>query len=379
MKILELTGFSIGGCGVWNRVKQESLLLSKKGHEVMVFSSNLVKESDSTASPTEKIDKITIKRFPALMPGRKPLQFLPGGEAFMFWDFKSAWKEAIKFSPDVIICHNYRQNHTLFGLFLGRKLKAKVFLVTHAPFIEGHITRTPPAAISTDFYDFFIGSNTINRFDRVITITNWEEKYLKELGVNPKKIVYIPNGIPKEFFKQKKEKSIKNKILFLGRISPIKDVETLINAISFLKEKVLLEIVGPSEKKYLHQLRELIKKKNLNKRIRILGPIYNISQKIRKIDSSEVFVLPSKREAMPQALIEAMAREKKVISSNNKGSKDIISNKKNGYIFRIGDAEDLASRISLALQASNKIGKRAKKSVEKFSWEKLLVKLNGLI
>ena len=40
LKILELTNFSAGICGVWQRVKQESLELSKRGHTVIIFSSN---------------------------------------------------------------------------------------------------------------------------------------------------------------------------------------------------------------------------------------------------------------------------------------------------------------------------------------------------
>ena len=48
MKILELTNFSAGICGVWARVREEAVRLAKK-HEVRVFSSNFVKGMDETA------------------------------------------------------------------------------------------------------------------------------------------------------------------------------------------------------------------------------------------------------------------------------------------------------------------------------------------
>ena len=43
MKILELTAFSSGICGVWVRTLQEAKLLTKKGHEVHVFSSSITR------------------------------------------------------------------------------------------------------------------------------------------------------------------------------------------------------------------------------------------------------------------------------------------------------------------------------------------------
>jgi len=62
------------------------------------------------------------------------------------------------------------------------------------------------------------------------------------LGINNKenKIIYVQNGIPEDFFnikilktKIKKEKEI----LFLGRIAPIKDIETLLKALSLIKKE----------------------------------------------------------------------------------------------------------------------------------------------
>ncbi|MEK6848555.1 MAG: hypothetical protein AABX65_02900 [Nanoarchaeota archaeon] len=63
MKILELTNYSAGICGVFQRVKQEAELLSKK-HEVMIFSSNATKGSKEIAKPEDLLNGIKIKRFP---------------------------------------------------------------------------------------------------------------------------------------------------------------------------------------------------------------------------------------------------------------------------------------------------------------------------
>ena len=370
MKILELTNFSAGICGVWQRVKQESELLSKN-HEVVVMSSNKTKGSDEITPPTERIGQVEIFRFSA-----KKL----GGESFLKWDFEKA---ALKFNPEVIIAHSYRQLHTTKALEIAKKLRGtRVFLVTHAPFIEGNRTRSKAAAIAVTLYDKIFGPTTINKFDKVIAISKWELPYLRRLGVKREKLIYIPNGIPEEFFKQKKSKE-QDKILFLGRISPIKNLEVLIKAMGLIRDKkIILEIVGPSEEDYLSKLMNLVKEEKLGRRINFLEPIYNVEEKIKKMDSSKIFLLPSKREAMPQAMIEVMSRGKAIIVSRCPGTLDLIKDGEDGMLFSSDNPKELAEKINLILEdkkLKKEMEKNAKKSSQKFRWKELIKKLEDLL
>jgi L-malate glycosyltransferase len=365
MKILELTNYSAGSCGVFMRAIQEASMLSERGHNVRMFSSNLTKGSEKIAKSSEFINGVEITRFPSTKLG---------GESFISWNFE---KQALDFRPEIIIAHSYRHLHSTKALKIAKKIGARVFLITHAPF--GRVDRGFFSKIMVYLYDHIIGKYCINKFDKVIRITNWELPYLRDLGLNDKKIEYVPNGIPELFFTQKKIIE-QEKILFLGRISPIKDLETLIRAISLLKnKKVKLEIVGPAEEDYLKRLKDLINELNLGDRIYFSPAIYDISEKIKKIDSCKIFVLPSKSEGMPQSLIEAMAREKVVIASNNQGAMDLINDKVNGYLFNIGDWRELADKIDRALVEKNNLPLKAKKSVEKFNWINIVKKLEKLI
>ncbi len=373
MRILELTDYSAGGCGVFARAIEESRLLAKKGHEVIIFSSNRVKGSREIAKSEDVLNGVKINRFPALKLG---------GESFMFWFGKRARNQALAFKPDVIIAHSYRHPHTTKALKLRKRLGCKVFLVTHAPF-ERSETRTLLSKLSVTLYDKFIGKRTLNKFDKVIVITKWEIPYLKKLHVPEEKIEYIPNGIREQFFTYKKSNEI-NKIIYTGRISPIKQIESLIQAIPYINDKkVIVEIFGPAEKDYLEKLKKIIKDKKLQNRFVITNKTYLIDEQIRKLDEARIFVLPSKTEGMPQALIEAMARGKIVLASDNLGSRDLIKDGRNGFIFKNGNAKDLADKINLVLKMSeskiDKIKKEARKSVEKFSWNRIINKLENII
>jgi glycosyltransferase involved in cell wall biosynthesis len=368
-KILELTNFSAGICGVWQRVKNESLLLSKN-HEIRVFSSNAVK-GGGEADKEDKIGKVKIKRFPY-----KKL----GGESFMFWDFK---REAIKFNPDIIIAHVYRHLNTTQALKVKQELikkggKCRVFLVTHAPFIKNNSTRSLFGKMAVNFYDSFIGKS-IKKFDKVIYIAKWEAPHLKKLGVKKERLEYIPNGIPEEFFKRAK-KSSRKKILFLGRVSQIKDLETLLRAL-YKVDKAELEIVGPIEKEYGAKLTSIIERLGLRRKVKFHPPIYNLKEKIKKIDEAGIFCLPSKREGQPQSLIEAMARKKVIIASDNRGAKEIIKDGENGFLFEVGNKSQLANKIDYAIKSKKikKITKKAREKAKEFKWGDLIKKLERLI
>lgn len=351
MKILQICNFSSGISGVWSRVFQDSKELVKK-NDVFVFSSNL-KNDDSVAKNKEKIEGINILRFP--VKRRK---------GFALWfDFE---KQALKLKPDIIICHGFRKPYLAQAIRIIKKLKqqgkkTKIFLVTHAPFLEKGI-RSWKLDLAVKLYDKILAKKILNSFGKIIAITKWEMPYLLKLGAKKQKIIYIPNSLDETFFKLKTKKG--KGVLFLGRVSPIKNLEILIKACRELRIKPT--IVGPVDKGY-----------KINAEIQ--KPIYDLKEKINLIDKHEIFVLPSKREGLPVSLIEALSRGKIAVSSSTQGGKEIIKHNKNGFLFEIGNYKQLAAIINkiqkMTEKEKNKIRKQARKKAEEFRVSKIIKKL----
>lgn len=367
MKILEITNYTSGGCGVGMRVIKESKLLAKKGHNVLIFSTNFKKGTNELCPLEENTRGVKIKRFPA-----KRIKF--AGDSYMVWDFK---KEAMKFNPDIIIAHSYRHKHTINALKLAKEIRCKVFLVTHAPF-ERKDSRSFIQNVGVWTYDKIIGKKAINQFDKVIPITNWELPFLHKLGLKNENIAYIPNGIDFNFFKPIKKITHLKKIIYLGRISPIKQIETLIESMSYLSG-MNCRIRGPAEQEYYNKLTKLDSLKN----VKIINKSYNQLEQLNILDNSDIFVLPSKSEGMPQTLIEAMARGKIVVASDNLASKDIINPGKNGFLFENGNSKDLSKVIQSIRKLDNfklnQIAKEARKTALQFKWDKIILKLEKLM
>jgi len=339
MRVLILCTYSTPVCGVWTRALSDAKKLEEKGHEVLIISSNFINGKKELAEDSELIGGIDILRYNA-----KRL----GGENFMRWD--SQWKrDAIHFKPDVIIAHSYRHIHTTQALKIAKKIGCKCYLMTHAPFVDGNTTRTGLQSIVVRFYDKFIGPRTLKKFDKIVAICNWEVPYLLKLGVDENKIQVIKNK-PHEAFNNVPCGTLGDRdVLFLGRISPIKDIPTLLKAAE-LCPNIKFSIVGPVDEKYAVQILQESTTMNIPN-VKFYPAINNVGDKIKMIDAHKIFVLPSKREAFPTALVEAVARKRTIIASDCSGNREALEGYSDGHFFRTGDFIKLGELIKNEVDA----------------------------
>lgn len=132
-------------------------------------------------------------------------------------------------------------------------------------------------------------------------------------------------------------------VLCTGELNRNKDQATLIRAAAEVKEKVpnlkvLLAGNGPLEQ----ELRTLVSSLGIEDSIRFLGYRTDLERVVPAVD---VVVSCSHREGMPLNIIEAMLCEKPVVAATNRGSKELIHNGQNGYLFTVGDVAALSRYI----------------------------------
>lgn len=125
----------------------------------------------------------------------------------------------------------------------------------------------------------------------------------------------------------------------MGRLSPEKNQETLIYAMKELVDKnpdVKLVILGKGP--LLDKLNELVKNLHLQNNVFLAGqlanPFYTLSE-------SDFFVFPSYWEGQPMVLLEALALNKKIVSSNIPQSAFVLKDGKYGLVSDGTDIESL--------------------------------------
>lgn len=171
------------------------------------------------------------------------------------------------------------------------------------------------------------------------------------------------------------DKSSKKNILFVGRLDKAyhsKGLDVLLRAMEIIMKKTesgaVLKVVGEGNlrKNYI----ELAEKLKVSDNVEFLEKIDNKTL-VDYYNSCDVFVLPSsnKGEAFGIVLLEAMACAKPVVASNIPGVRSVFIKGKHGLLFKAGDADDLAEKISLILNDENmakKMGQEARKYAEKY-------------
>ena len=133
------------------------------------------------------------------------------------------------------------------------------------------------------------------------------------------------------------------KIIFVGRFVNQKDPMTFLKALLIINKKINFKSLMIGRGILKKDMLNFIKHNELNKKIKLLNFQNNPYKYIKK---SDLFVLTSKFEGLPNVLLEAICLNKFVISTDcPTGPREILDNKKGGILFNIGDSKSLAENI----------------------------------
>lgn len=129
----------------------------------------------------------------------------------------------------------------------------------------------------------------------------------------------------------------------IGRLSTVKGHDILLRAMPAVLAKepaARLAIIGDgSERQALNQRAHEL---GLHGYVTFTGQIDDVNAALRAID---VVAMPSLREGLPYALLEAMAMDRPVVASAVGGLAETIRHCENGVLFRVGDAQALAKAL----------------------------------
>ncbi len=193
----------------------------------------------------------------------------------------------------------------------------------------------------------------------LIATTNTIKDEYKKLNINDDKIINIPNGVDLKYFKSieapLQNKSVIN-FITVGRYHKKKGFETLIRAIKNLKENgynnFRVSLVGSKLEEKLFKLcadLDILENINFVDNISANNNDSNFSlpaqDLVKLYKSSDVFVLPSLVESFGIVLVEAMASELPIITTDGPGCRDVINNGEFGYMVKAGDSNELSKAM----------------------------------
>lgn len=161
----------------------------------------------------------------------------------------------------------------------------------------------------------------------------------------------MPAGIDTEKFKIENRKlKVQSQILYLGRISPVKNVDVLIKAVKLLDKKgadFVLNIVGePGEKdkEYFIKIKDLVKDLEEKSKIKFWGNVPN-SKTPEIYGQNDVFINLTNSGSLDKTTLEAMSCEIPAIVCNRSYENIFPPEWHSLLIFKENDEVDLAEKI----------------------------------
>jgi len=226
--------------------------------------------------------------------------------------------------------------------------------------------------------------------DRVVSLFEEARQLQIDLGCNSAKTLVIPNGVnPKRFDHiTPKQNPYEINLGLIARISPIKDIKTLINAYGAAKEKVTnlnLYIMGGVEedqKEYYDECIELVK--NLDLKDVIFTGNIDLTEYMGRLD---MVILTSISEGQPISILEAMSARKPCIATQVGNCDEMLlgferKEEPCGIITPIMSVEAISNAIiemAANEEKRKKYGETARDRVEKkYHVDDLIKKYRGL-
>ena len=181
--------------------------------------------------------------------------------------------------------------------------------------------------------------NFMEEVDQIISLCSWSTEVLLENGVPGEKILLCRHGVIPGEVTAKAPRHFRNpqepcRIVFLGRVDPVKGLDVLIRAITGDPDlAVMLDIYGVTQgwEAYREQLQKLC-----DSRIRFRDPV-SAQRIVEELSHYDVLAVPSQGlETGPLVILEAFAAGIPVIGSDLGGIRELVRQEIDGILVEPG-------------------------------------------
>jgi 1,2-diacylglycerol 3-alpha-glucosyltransferase len=352
--------------------------LAKRGHRINYFVPKYGKKNyDLLKLPCEEIflhENIKITRFPSFSfpTGTKQSRFVVPSGLGSF--------SLKKFNPDVIHT-NLIAGVGMEALLDAGLLKKPLVGTNHTPIVQflsyspikGKVVQKIVSKYDAWYYDHckFVSSPSSPVLEEM-------KKYgfKAPCGVVPNPVDVDLFTPPKSRVELKKKYGISGFSLFYaGRLAPEKNVDMMVKAAANLRRvipeiNVVIAGKGSSEQ----SLKKLIEDSGLNNNSKFFGFIDSPQKFAELYNANDIFIMMSVAETQSISMMNAMACEMGVVSTNAWGLKDYAKDGVNSLVVEPGDQKALEEKILHLYknkQELEKLGKQAREYVCQFSPSKI--------
>ena len=238
--------------------------------------------------------------------------------------------------------------------------------------------------------------NRFNYYDYFIFVSDLvRKKWLKFSEIDAAKSFYIPNCVWEkrvEEISQNSKSNVKKKLfgnddqfiaICTGEVKYRKGQDLIIENLKLICNLIpnfKLLLLGRQNQTFVKELKSSLKKMNLEKRV---GFIPHQPNAIEYIYAADVLLQPSRHEALPRTILEAMALKTPIVASDVDGIPELVDNNGSAILFSLSNIDKMIKGIHTIFSNDsfrNQITEKAyKRYWDNFSREKHIQKYSEFI
>lgn len=320
--------------------------LVQRGHDVHVVAPNTAYRRTPARTEVIEGEPMTLHRLPAV-------RWLPHDWLRFIWPWRSkhyARKVLDAVQPDIV----HIQSHIVIGRGLARIADQRGIPVvaTNHVMAENILDHTAMPDFINRIVLKFAWADAKRTFDmtRAVTTPTRKAADFLERTIDISGVVPISCGIDRRNYTPVIAPRTKNRILFVGRLTGEKHVDVVLRALAKLDPALdaHFDIAGGGDQR--KALEALAHQLGIQDRVTFHGRVTD--EELRELYSrSSVFAIASIAELQSIVTMEAMASALPVVGADAVALPHLVHDGENGYLFRPGDVDDLADKLTRVLTA----------------------------
>jgi glycosyltransferase involved in cell wall biosynthesis len=257
---------------------------------------------------------------------------------------------------NLISCHCYKSD--LYALLLSRYHPMKLVSTAHGPLASLRHFWSAQNWRVRYLYDQ-LDLRLLRYFDHVLVVAESMRKIIAGYGVSRDKLTYVKNAIDSQFFRADKDRAgeLRSRLRLpanakvigaVGRLNAEKDYPNFFETAKLLlreRDDLYFTIAGkgPLEE----TLRRQVQSMGLADRVLFLGHFHDTRE---VYDLLDIYVLSSTREGLPNTVLEAMAMEVPIVTTDVDGVSEAVTHDREALLVPPCAPEKLAHGIRSVLQ-----------------------------
>jgi glycosyltransferase involved in cell wall biosynthesis len=274
---------------------------------------------------------------------------------------------------DIFHAHCYKSD--LYGLILSRFHKMKLVTTAHGPLASFKFFWASKNWRVRYLYDQ-LDLRLLKYYDLVLMVSDTMRDIISRYKVDPRRMMWIRNAIDSKFFRRTgaPDAGFRAKLGIpagatvvgaVGRLNGEKDYPNLLRAAQILVAKrpdLYFVIAGKGELET--ELKQMARELGVAERVIFMGHFHDVRQVFELMD---LYVLSSTREGLPNTVLEAMAMEVPIVSTDVDGVKEAVSDQREAFLVPPQDSPALAAGIERMLddtELRQRLARQAREKVE---------------